>query len=86
MNRFDFKIQNFQLNLCQQKYISQNYSLGTPVANGGSKQFKHFRALVLSRGGSNSLRQLLCECKNRNHNNYFWNVIMLRGKSQSDAR
>ena len=29
---------------------------------------------------------LLCESKNREHKNYFWNIIALRGKSQSDAR
>ena len=29
---------------------------------------------------------LLCESKNREHENYFWDVIVLRGKSQSDAR
>ena len=30
--------------------------------------------------------QLLRESKNREHYNYFWNVIVLQGESQSDAR
>ena len=29
---------------------------------------------------------LLCKSKYREHYNYFWNVIVLRGKSQSEAR
>ena len=49
-------------------------------------KFSQFKKLHMNT--REEINFLLCESKNRDHKNYmyFWNIIVLWGKSQTDAR